>query len=167
MADKLREFGELLDKKARGNAKVHTLWATVSAHNPDGTFDCVAVRDGLDYYDVLPGLGAFEMTPAEHSKVLIGIIEGSNEAFLLAAAEVDEIRINGKELGGLVKAETLKSEVDKNTAMWNALLQAISTPVTEPGNGAPSALQAALQAALSGRPLADLSDIENETVKHG
>jgi len=79
-----------------------------------------------------------------------------------------EIHFNGDGLGGLVKIETLKRELTKNVGILNAALGVVrGTPILEPGNGGPSALQAALKLALGRKTPGDFAQIENETVKHG
>lgn len=78
-----------------------------------------------------------------------------------------KLTINGDNFGGLVKAPELKKQVDKNSAILDAILQVFQTTVNEAGNGAPSSFQAALLVATTGKQTADLSDIENKTIKHG
>lgn len=79
----------------------------------------------------------------------------------------DEMKINGDQFGGLVKAPELKTQVDKNTQILDTFKQLLQTPINEPGLGAPSAFQAALNSALAALQTADLSNIENEKIKHG
>lgn len=74
---------------------------------------------------------------------------------------------NGGSLGGMVKADELKTQVDKNTAVLSAIQLILSgPPIPEAGLGAPSALQASLNVAAGALPTADLSDIKNPDVKH-
>lgn len=115
------------------------------------------------------------VTPVVNSPVLVALINNDfASAFICAYSEVerlrvltDDIQLAGENYGGLVKAPELKKQVDKNSLILDLLLQVLATPVTEPGNGSPSALQAALNAALQGKPTADLSNIENQKVRHG
>ncbi len=98
---------------------------------------------------------------------------------VVIARKAGEVELNGTGLGGLVKAGELKDQLEKNNKILKALLQTLSTPVTEPGNGSPSAFQAALKMAVDlaftvpGSPgppapqVADLSNIENDKVQHG
>lgn len=75
--------------------------------------------------------------------------------------------INGSDYGGLIKIEELKMQLQKNTAILNGLLGVLKAPVTEPGNGSPSAFQAALFGAIGTMQTGDFSNIENKKVVHG
>lgn len=77
------------------------------------------------------------------------------------------VELFGKNYGGLIKIEELKTQLQKNNEILTALLSAVEVPVNEPGNGAPSVFQTALKAALTGKAVGDFSGIENEKVKHG
>ncbi|MGP1427462.1 MAG: hypothetical protein ACTTKB_04505 [Treponema sp.] len=77
------------------------------------------------------------------------------------------IEINGSDYGGLIKIEELKTQLQKNTAILNGLLGALKVPAAEPGNGSPSAFQAALLGAIGTMQTGDFSNIENKKVVHG
>lgn len=77
----------------------------------------------------------------------------------------DGIKLNGGELGGLVKVKELETELNKMKAIVDGFQQALKTPVMEAGNGAPSAFQAALSTAIGALPAASFSNIENPKVK--
>ena len=77
------------------------------------------------------------------------------------------VELNGTEHGGLIKIAELKKELEKTNAFLKAFVQVLQVPVTEAGNGAPSAFQTALKTALSALQLADFSQIENTKVQHG
>jgi len=122
--------------------------------------------------------------PVVASWVLVGIIgNDENSLFVLMCNDVeklvgfigdttcsidtDGIVIDGGANGGLTITPELVTNLDKTNALINALTTIISgVPIPEPGNGAPSALQAALATALTGQSLGDFSAIENERVKH-
>lgn len=78
-----------------------------------------------------------------------------------------DIELNGSEFGGLVKIEELKLQLQKNTLILQGILSALKVPVSEAGNGAPSAFQAALMTAVGTMQTGDFSNIENKKVKHG
>ena len=72
-----------------------------------------------------------------------------------------------KRHSGLIIIDKLKAQIDKNSLILNNLLTVLTgPPVLEPGNSAPSALQAVLGALLAGKGTADLSNITNDDVKH-
>ncbi|ANQ49620.1 hypothetical protein MY04_4803 [Flammeovirga sp. MY04] len=83
--------------------------------------------------------------------------------------EVDQngISFNGGQNGGLMITPTLVNELEKNNKLLDAFLKVLGgAPITEPGNGSPSALQQALNSALSSFELGDFSEVENKKVKH-
>lgn len=80
----------------------------------------------------------------------------------------NEIKYNDGGFGGLIKIEELKSELDKVNGILQAIMNILSgAPITEAGNGAPSALQVALSAAILGKSLPTYRTIENTKIKHG
>ena len=77
------------------------------------------------------------------------------------------IEINGSDYGGLIKIEELKTQLQKNTAILQGLLGTLKIPITEPGNGSPSAFQATLITAIGTLQAGNFSNIENKKVVHG
>lgn len=74
------------------------------------------------------------------------------------------------EFGGnsdnLVRYSVLKNEYDKTKGVLDAILNILNgPPITEPGNGAPSALQTALKSALTGLQTGDIADSKIEEIK--
>ena len=96
------------------------------------------------------------------------------DAFISAYTQIDTVVakqgewvFNDGSNGGLTITPELKTQLDKNNELLQALIDIISgSPITEAGNGAPSALQIALSAAITGKSLGDFDNIENELVKH-
>ena len=84
--------------------------------------------------------------------------------------KADKLLLNGESGGGLINISEFKSEWNKNKAILNALLQKLNgPPITEPGNGSPSALQTTLKAALVGKQPGVFSEeqLTNKKVMHG
>jgi hypothetical protein len=115
----------------------------------------------------------FFVVPAVDS--LVGItFMSKEESFISVWTSIDKViakqglwQFNKGENGGLTITPELKSQLDTTNSLLQALIDIISgAPINEPGNGAPSALQAALAAAISGEELGDYSGIENEDVVH-
>jgi|GEM_PF-1871154 len=92
---------------------------------------------------------------------------------LLCVDQVDKFLINPKTvtqfnnglLGGMVKAKELQEQSNKDKAILDTLLQIINgPPITELGNGAPSALQIALKSALAGKQSGTWDNLENSKI---
>ena len=66
---------------------------------------------------------------------------------------------------GAVKADELKTQSNKDKDILDGFLQALQTPVNEPGNGAPSAFQAALLAALGTKQSGTWDNLESDKIK--
>jgi hypothetical protein len=67
---------------------------------------------------------------------------------------------------GAVKADILKAQSNKDKAILDALLGVINgTPINEPGNGSPSALQAALTSVLASLQSGTWDTLENDKIK--
>ena len=81
--------------------------------------------------------------------------------------EGEKIKLNGDSLGGLIKIEELKKELEKNNQILQIILQVCSIPVNEAGNGSPSVFQQTLNAALQGKTIGNFNNIENDKVLHG
>ena len=72
---------------------------------------------------------------------------------------------NDGNLGGMVKAKELQTQSDKDKSILQAFLDLVNgPPVDEPGNGAPSAFQAALKAALAGLTPGTWDNLENPLI---
>ncbi len=123
----------------------------------------VRLKAAID--EVTDGIVEF---PKVDSSVLIGLIgNDENEAVLLKCSEVDKVVFFGGENGGLINIQTLIEELDKTNEMVGAITQILSgSPITEAGNGAPSALQLALSTAIAGKNLGDFTTMEDTKVTH-
>lgn len=117
----------------------------------------------------------FLQIPKDDSMVVIGYYDESS-AFLIMTSEIDrieldceEIVINGGNNGEIAIYKELKKELDKNKAVLDTILQVLNGgPITEPGNGANSALQTALSTALAGKQTGDFgkTSIKDDNIKH-
>jgi hypothetical protein len=147
------------------------------------TMTATDLIDDLDHYDIRLGIGYQFTRPALGSLCLVAIIGKSDvDTILMDAVEVEEIEItdktgfkwhlnegklaiNGDAFKGIVKAPELKAQIDKNTAILNALQQAFQSWVVVPNDGG-AALKTAV-AAIPAMQRADLANIENENITHG
>ncbi len=113
---------------------------------------------------VLLALGSEEGLPELEDGEVAIYSEYGNEVVLRKDGTLE---LNGTGNGGLLKWEELQSQLDKVTKILQKLQEKLQTPVNEPGNGSPSAFQAALLAALGTLQLPDYSQVESDKVLHG
>lgn len=86
----------------------------------------------------------------------------------IIARESGTVELFGTNAGGLVKAQELKTQLDKTNAVVQAILTVLAgVNIPEAGGGAPSALQAALKGALLGKAVGDFANLESTKVFHG
>lgn len=74
------------------------------------------------------------------------------------------LELNGKEYSSVL-GEELQAQVNKNRAILTGFINALSTPIPEPGNNSPSAFQAALNTAIGSLDVGDFSNILSDKVK--
>lgn len=139
--------------------------------------------ENLDHFDVRLGLGFMNVRPAYNSLVIIAVIGNKDvDTLLIDAQSVEQIEyqdstgfkldlnqgkmtINGDSFSGLVKAPELKSQVDKNTAILQAIQNALQSWSPQPLDG--GAELKALTSTIPSMQRADLDNIENQNIKHG
>ena len=151
---------------------------TLNAKLEDSELEILGIR-------LKPSEGAsktFIQFPKVGSRVLLSRLDNT-EYLLLACDEVEtvlwqnsgsfnmeikadgELIFNGGSLGGLVKAQELKLQLQKNNDVLAAILAVINgAPIPEAGNGAPSALQVALKAVVTGKILGNFNQLENPKI---
>lgn len=165
--DSLEQLKRAIIAQVRSQVPVQTLWAECKSADPQsGTM--VAVVDGLDYDDVLLGLGPDITVPEVGSKVLLGLVENHREAtFLLFAERVALRRINGDVFGGLVKADTVAAELNALKQDVTMLKGVLAGFIPIPGDGG-AALKAAAASWASQQLQPTVSkDLQNLIVTHG
>lgn len=178
-----KEFNELLSQRIKELIPTQTVWVTVKEVDWDEkTMTAVGVTDNLEYYDVLLGLQSEFKKPVVGSRCLIGIIENKDNSFLLYATEIEEhlitdktgfkihlkngeLQLNGDSFSGLVKAPELKEQLDKNTLILEKIQDVFNDWVPIPNDGGAALKSLVTQFTTLER--ADLSNIENEKIKHG
>jgi len=107
----------------------------------------------------------FMLVPAVGSFVIVSWLN-KNVAYVSLCSQLEEIQLNGDQYGGGIIADKLKEQVDKNSRFLDQLKQILDSwvPVAQDGG---LALKTAWSAISSAQHTADLSDITNDTVKHG
>lgn len=153
------------------------------------TCDIEPLDGGAEYQDVRlqPITGSnstgFFLYPKQNTNALALIIN-QTEVFLLSVQEVESMKLfvsnsfklevdnqgnavfNDGNNGGIIIIQKFLDQINKNNDILQTLLIGLQTPVNEPGNGAPSAFQAALNLAMSGKQVGNFSNITNDKIKH-
>ncbi|MBU2923060.1 hypothetical protein KO504_17050 [Winogradskyella psychrotolerans] len=180
----IEAFGGLLENLMKGNAKIQTHYAYVTDVDWEAkTATVKGLLDDLEFYDVLLGLGSSFIKPSIDSKCLIGVILNNDaQTFLISAEEIEafemvdktgfkchlnngKLTLNGESFQGLVKAPELKTQLDKNTLILQKIQEIFNSWTPVPNDG--GAALKTLVTAFTSLPRADLSNIKNDTIKHG
>jgi phage gp45-like len=120
-------------------------------------------------------LDRFELLPVLKSEdvLLPELEEGAVALYTEAGGYVicrnnGALEVNGTDNGGVVKVQELQNQLEKNNQILCTLLSVFKgTPISEAGDGSPSALQAALATALASAKVGDFSNIASAEVFHG
>lgn len=94
----IQEFKKILQGQTKEMIEVQTHWVVTKSVDWD-TKRMVAtgLLDGLDFSNVLLGLGSVYLKPTPKSKCLIGLINNNPaSAFLIEAEEIEAVEINDK-----------------------------------------------------------------------
>jgi hypothetical protein len=183
MSKKLIEFKNLLTEKMKSKVPVQTEWVKVQSVDwEEKTMIAIGQLNGLEYFDVVLGLGAVNIKPKLGTLALVGAIHNGEACFMISCEEMEEFEltdqsgfklslnnglllINGENYGGIVNAKELKKQVDKNTLILEKIQTVFSSWVPVPNDGGAS-LKASVTAFTS-LQRTDLANIENTTIKHG
>jgi hypothetical protein len=182
------ELKEIFQQLADKGEQVYSLICKVkTVHADKNTCDVTPVNGAADLLDVrLNAYGTstgYIVYPTADSFVMVTFFK-KNEAYVSLVSDIDSLAVNiedktfyidsegillnGDEFGGLTKTPELKTQLDKTHALLTQIINIINgAPIAEPGNGAPSALQASLKIAITGKQLGSFTNIENTIVKHG
>ncbi len=165
--DVIQELKEAIIAQVNARVPVQTVWAEcVATDVASGTM--TATANGLEYADVLLGLGDDITVPEPNSKVLLGLVGNKAEATWLIYAERIALRhINGKAKGGLVVADLVALRLNAIEQDINTLKTVMASWVTAGGDGG-----AALKLAATPWYSAQLSptqsqSLQNPKVYHG
>lgn len=166
----IEELKRAIIAQVEARVPVQTVWAEcVSASAQDGTM--TAIANGLEYHDVLLGLGDDVTVPEPKSKVLLGLVGNKAEATWLIYAERIALRyLNGNANGGLVLAKTVRQVDTALINKVNALISALNawTPTAPPTPADLVTLKAAFTTWAT-TPLQPVAPnlYENPKVQHG
>lgn len=165
--DAVEQLRRLIREEIKRGVPVQTVWAEAGqADLQSGTMD--ATSEGLEYFDVLLGLGGDLVEPEPGSKVLLGILGNKAEACILLYAEQTAKRhINGSENGGLVLAEEVAKELNTIKAQINQLKGLLQSWVPVPSDGG-AALKTVITTWSAQQVASTVSaNIQNKRVSHG
>lgn len=171
----LDKFGQLFKSHLNGSMKATLRWVSPTEVDWEEQTMTAVDGDGLEFFDVLLGVGTTAVKPVVGTDCLISIVEGDEAtAFLLYADEAEEIIINaekmsyqsnliqynGGENGGLVKVTPMTEWMKKVSNDMQAL-KTLLKATTVAGNGAPLAIVFNPQTTAPKQ-----SDFENDKIKH-
>lgn len=168
MNEVIARFSQLLRQRGVSSATVTLKIGTVASVS-----DAIATVDvdGQTHYVHFSPLGTADngIIPVAGSMCAFW----SDEEEVMLWAEKCAIRqtaepfvLNGGDNGEVIIASKLVDQLSHINNILQTLQTILQTPISEPGNGAPSAFQAALSAALSGKPLPNYSQITNPNFQH-
>ncbi len=115
------DFKTALNDVAKSNIPEGTVWGIVKSVDwKEKTMIATSVKDGLDYFDVLLGLGYRQIKPKVGSRCLISCSENKvTSMFLIDALEVEEIILNVKNNQCIIKENETLLEIDNTKAIIN------------------------------------------------
>lgn len=181
MSQEATEFVQLLTDRAKSQVKVQTVWVTVKEVDwNDKTMTATGIVDGLDFNEVLLGLGSVYVKPKKDTKCLVGMIENKDAAaFLIHAEEVEELSVkvdkmlvdctdivfNDGNNHGLVKVEPLTQRLNAIEQKVNEMLSTLQGVSIEL---APSGTYpfAPIFSPITSLQQTAQNDIENTDIKH-
>lgn len=96
MSQELDELKQTLSELMKKSIPVQTVWVEVDEVNwEDRTMTAIGVDDEVLYFNILLGLGSYDVKPKKGSSCLIGTIDNNDTTpFLIMASEVEEIDFN-------------------------------------------------------------------------
>lgn len=161
LKSELDNFGQLFKNRLNGSMKAALRWVEATEIDWDAQTMTAMDGDGLEFFDVLLGVGTTAVKPVVGTDCLIAIVEGDEAtAFLLFADEAELIVFNGGENGGLVKIIPTVEWMRKVNNDLQTLKTLLQTSIVA-GNGAPLAIVFNPQTTAP-----EQSDFENEKITH-
>jgi hypothetical protein len=152
-------------------APIIAFWAKVTAVNEDESSCTVQPDDESPELDQVMLKADLEETdgiveiPAIGSRVIVLILHNDEDtAFVAKTTKVEKVLIYGGKQKGLVLHDALKAVLDQQNTILTALKTVAAATVSEPGNGSPSAFQAALNSAIAGLQVPLTNSLENKKI---
>jgi hypothetical protein len=179
----LLKLKKVLTEKMKSHVPIQTEWVKVESVDWDEkTMIAIGENNGLEYFDVLLGLGSVNTKPKLGSLALVGSIHNGEASFMISCEEIDGyeiidesgfkldlnnglMTINGENLGGIVDAKELKKQLDKNTLILKNIQSVFNSWVPVPSDGGASLKTLVTSFTTLNR--SNLSNIQNPKIKHG
>lgn len=139
MKDEALEFKRLLNERIKKGVPVMNQWGTVKSVNW-AKKTAVVMVDGLEYYDVVLGLGFVSKRPSIGSKCLVGIIENAEGCFLIDADKVDgfELKSGNSTITLDEKGIDIKTNNESLFGLMDDLITEVGAIQVLPGYGTPA-----------------------------
>ena len=175
LKNELDRFGQLFKRHLNDSMKATLRWVSPTEVDWEAQTMTAVDGDGLEFFDVLLGVGTTAVKPVVGCDCLIAIVEGDEStAFMLYADEAEEVLINAEKMeyhsdliqynagenGGLVKVGPMADWMKKVSSDLQTL-KTLLLSSTVAGNGAPLAISFNPQT-----PVPKKEDFENEKIKH-
>ena len=92
MGKELTELKKLLTDKMKSKVPIQSERVKVSSVDwEDKTMIAIGENNGLEYFDVVLGLGSFNIRPKLESLALVGSIQNGEGCFMIFCEEIEEI----------------------------------------------------------------------------
>jgi hypothetical protein len=129
MSKALEEFKELMQKSAKNQVPIQTEWCEVKEVDwNDKTMTATSLLNGLEYFDVLLGLGSIFRKPKVGTKVLVGMIANKEACFLIDCEAFEEMTIVSEKSLFTIKEEgfIVKQKDESLRVVLNDLIEKIN-----------------------------------------
>jgi hypothetical protein len=167
MVSYLEAFKKLVNLIVFQENQMYSVVAKVDSYDSDAkTCDVTPVNGDCEIFDVKTqvqdGTG-LELVPKIGSFVVVSFFS-KDKGYVSQFGELEQVNIKGDKWA-LIKTDELKTQIDKNSLLLDQIKLAFNswTPVTQDGG----AVLKGLSASFVSLSTADLSNIENDSVKHG
>ena len=111
LKDELDQFGQLFKRRLNDSQKATLRWVAPTAVDWGAQTMTAIDGDGLEFFDVLLGVGTTAVRPVVGSDCLIAIVEGDEAtAMLIYADEVEEVYLKSGDARLIVSTEGCRIE---------------------------------------------------------
>lgn len=134
----LEEFTRLMKEQGKAAVKPQLVWATVKEVDWDAkTMTATDLVDGLDYFDVLLGIGAVYQKPKVGAKCMLGVLGNKASAtFLIEASAIEETIYTSDKTKFVIKEDgfVIKQNEESLKSVLNDFIDEVNKIVVIYGN---------------------------------